>query len=323
MTIADATQEGVLNPEAETAEREPTARELAMDAIASQRDQTMAAEIGQQLDAPAAAEPETKPADEVVDQVAAQMDEPTVLTDGLDKVMVRIKVDGVERDVSVAEMQRSFQKGSAADQRLEQATRLLREAEARAAAPPVGFVPAPKESDIQATPEDANQKAKSIYSALVEGDEEKAIAAINQMLAGRQPEPTPLDQLTAQLTPAIKQQLSNDIALEKFRTDYADILSDPYLPTLADQFLAEEEKSGKSFSEALDTAGKRTRDWLTSKGVSTAAPTPTSARESKLERKAGIDSIPALNTVATVVEEPVQSATDVINEMRKARGLAA
>ena len=75
------------------------------------------------------------------------------------------------------------------------------------------------------------------------------------------------------------------------------------------------------FVDALDVGGKRTRDWLASKGVTAPTPNPTTDRNTKLERKAGIDVIPALNSKATTVEEPEQSATDVINEMRKARGL--
>lgn len=307
MTIEnDATQPGATTTEETTTEREPTDRERMLESIAVDRE-----------GAEAEKEPEA-------DQIQKQMEDPVIAPDALDKMRVKVKIDGVESEVTVAEMQRQFQKNGAAERRLEEATRLLNEA--RAAKPPVGFDP-PKpavDSDTtqQAAPGDADQGGREFLAALYDGDDEKALEALKKIGMGRSSGPT-LDagQLAAQLTPAIKQQLSYDSALEKFKGDYAEIVADPYLADLADRFLDAEVQGGKPFAEALETAGKKTRDWLGSKGVQPVVPNPTIDRNTKLERKAGIDRIPALNTKATTVEEPVQSASDIINEMRKARGL--
>ena len=301
----DATQTGV--PGAETEETKPkelTAREIAMEAIADLRQDDFDTENngGQ--------------ASQVEQQM--QTEPPQAQPEGLDKMLVRVKIDGVESEVTVAEMQRQYQKNGAAERRLEEATRLLNEA--RAASPPVGFAPAATSNDIQTTP-GGDEEGKAFLAALFDGDEEKALAALKAVGFGR-PQPTPTtQQLAAQLTPAIKQQLVVDSALERFEATYADVMADPYLEGMAADFIKQEMEAGMPFVDALDVGGKRTRDWLASKGVTAPTPNPTTDRNTKLERKAGIDVIPALNSKATTVEEPEQSATDVINEMRKARGL--
>lgn len=320
MTIEnDATQTGAtLSTEETTApvERELTDRERMLESIAVDREGADSDPAVQT--APSSPDPE-------VDQVQRQMEDATLEPHALDKLRVKVKIDGVESEVTVAEMQRQFQKNGAAERRLEEATRLLNEA--RAAKPPLGFDPpaAPSDSVVtqQATSGDADQEGKDFLAALFDGDETKALEALKKIGLGRPAKEPTLDanQLAAQLTPAIKQQLSYDSALEKFKGDYAEIVADPYLADLADRFLDAEVQGGKPFAEALESAGKKTRDWLGSKGVQPVVPTPTIDRNTKLERKAGMDRIPALNTKATTVEEPVQSASDIINEMRKARGL--
>lgn len=301
----DATQTGVPGAETEDKPKELTAREIAMEAIADLRQDDFDTENngGQ--------------ASQVEQQT--QPEPPQAQPEGLDKMLVRVKIDGVESEVTVAEMQRQYQKNGAAERRLEEATRLLNEA--RAASPPLGFAPAATSNDIQTTPGGDDEEGKAFLAALFDGDEEKALAALRAVGFGR-PQPTPTtQQLAAQLTPAIKQQLVVDSALERFEATYADVMADPYLEGMAADFIKQEMEAGMPFVEALDVGGKRTRDWLASKGVTTPTPNPTTDRNTKLERKARIDTVPALSSKATTVEEPEQSATDVINEMRKARGL--
>ena len=303
----------------EPKQRELTPRELAMEAI----------QVNRSEDGITHPEPDDNAAG-AADQLAAQLDAPRVLTDDLDKVMVKTKVDGVESEVSVAEMQRQYQKGKAADLRLEEATRLLREAKAATVTPPVGIGSStPAEDDPGTKKPDAGiDGQKEFVSALFEGDEEKALAALAKLGIGRSDGPTQIDpqQLLTQLTPAVKQQLAEEVALDTFSKTYADIVKDPYLAQMADGFLEAEMKGGKSFTEALEASGTRTRDWLRSKGVPAPAPvppepSPTDVRASKLERKAQMDNIPALNTAASSTVEPQATASQTIAEMQKARGL--
>lgn len=296
----DATQTGVSAPD-EDQKQEPTARELAMEAIAVNRE----SDEGQQQEA----------------QIAVQTAAPApVFAD--EKMLVKTKIDGVESEVSVADIVRQYQKNGAAERRLEEATRLLNEARAAQTTQqtPVGFAPPSQSGDSPASQE-GDDEGKEFLAALFDGDETKALVALKKFGLGRQQPTLNPTQLAAQLTPAIKQQLVVDSALEKFEADYSDVMADPYLEGMTADFIKQEMASGKTFVDSLEVSGQRTRDWLASKGVKQQTTTPTTDRESKLERKARMDRIPALNSKAATQEEPEQNASDVINEMRRARGL--
>lgn len=313
---------------AENKEPELSPRELAMQQIADRSDEQRVAEIGGQVTKEPAAGGASPH-----DQVATQLADEVVIDEAeLGRYKVRAKIDGKEEVVPVSEMRQKYQKGGAADVRLDEATRILREAKEHAeasrnaATPPVRDGAAQPAGQTTDQPSDAVQAAKREFlSALMEGDEEKALSAFDKAIQQGRPEPTPAvdpNQLAAQITPAIRQQLVVESALEKFSKDNPDIVADPYLDQLTAGFIEEEVKGGKSFIEALEPAAKKTRDWLASKGVAAPKTTaPTMDRTTKLERKEGIDVIPSLNTKATTVEESVQSASDVIAEMRKARGM--
>lgn len=129
----------------------------------------------------------SRPAPADADQLQRQVQDaaPTVI-DNFDNVMVRRKVNGVEEMVPLADVMRTRQKTAAADQRLEEATRLLREAEARARAVPEALAPAPA-----ATPpkDEAADITADLTTALLLGDEEKARELLRQGL-GRPSTPT-------------------------------------------------------------------------------------------------------------------------------------
>ena len=116
----------------------------------------------------------SRPAPAVDDQLPRQVQgqvqsgTPTVI-DNFDNVVVKRKVKGVEELVPLTDVLRTHQKTAAADQRLEVATCLLREAEARAKAVPEVTAPA-------ATPpkDEAADIAAGLTTALFSGDEEKA-----------------------------------------------------------------------------------------------------------------------------------------------------
>jgi hypothetical protein len=315
-----ATQSGVLNAETEVkAEPQPTARELAMEAISANNNASREAEHVEQtgkslFNAQIDAQLEETPLDKKPDPVA-----------GIDASLVTVKIDGEERQVTVAEMKRQYQKNGAAEKRLEEATRLLTEARQRAEVPPLEFDQTQKKSNTEGSelPSVGGDQAKELVAALFEGDEEKAVAAMSRIVGGRSDPTLDINQLTAQLAPAIKQQLIVESALEEFGKAYADIVADPYLASMADGFLAEAQKDPeKSFAESLETAGQKTRDWLKSKGVVTTQPNPTIDRNEKLARKESMDRIPALQTRATTTEPVEESRSDVILQMQRARGLA-
>ena len=327
--MTDATQTGVSNEQdekkidTENLEVDPNnlpSRLRSMESIKVNRDDDEPSQADQQLAAQLDADPNPTP--------AATPPGPKVITDGLDQMLVTVKIDGRERQVTVEEMQRQFQKNGAAESRLEEATRLLNEARATAQAsapPPVGVAGPGAKTDSTDAPEGGGDGAKAFLSSLFEGDEEKATAALNKLLGGRNQVPNqPNDQeLAAKLTPVIRQQMLQESALEKFESDFSDVMADPYLESVAAGFIQESINEGKTFVEALEVAGPKTRDWIASKAPKAdPGPNPTMTRDAKLERKARIDQIPTLNKAASSTAEPAQTTADVIAEMRKARGLA-
>ena len=129
-------------------------------------------------------------ADGDADQLQRQVQDtaPTVI-DNFDNVLVKRKVNGVEEVVSLADVMRTHQKTAAADQRLEEATRLLREAEARSRFAPA---PVPAPATQPAVPADTSADiAKDITSAFFSGVEEKAQEPLQKALDARPSTPTP------------------------------------------------------------------------------------------------------------------------------------
>jgi hypothetical protein len=304
-----------------------SARELAMESISSNRNEQFEKESGLKLAAPDAATEDEPGSNAAKDnQLAAQLDDGTLLSEGLDKLRVKRKVDGIESEITIEQLLRDNQKSAAADKRLAEATRILSEAnEERArieAMKQAGVTNNQTVLDTQ--PKEGANTAKEFLQSLFQGDEEKALETLTQLTQGRQADKPTLDEaeLAKKLTPAIKQQLVVESALEKFAADYADIVNDPYLANVADGFMEAEMKEGKSFTEALNTAGGKTRDWIREKaGVKKDVPNPTTTRNEKLDRKATIDEVAATNAKAVTREDPQQTTSDVIADMRKARGL--
>lgn len=309
-------------------------RMLAMEGIKVQRDgeEEPSTDPVQQV----AQQTEPQPVQQV-DQTTLQTEshEPELIADGLDKKAVRVKVDGHEIVVPLDQVVRNFQKTSAADRRLQEASRLLEQAKAQTAdsgKPPASVAGGETGSDTDGTtgaPKGGqpSPKAKKFIAALFEGDEETAAQALEEVIAGRAPSPTQVDPslIAQQVTPAIKAQLEWDGALEQFVAANSDIVEDPYLNSMLNQRLDAEMEAGKPYPTALQDAGKHVRDWLTAIGAGkTTSQAPTTVtREDKLARKAGIDTLPAASISAASTQAPPVTIGSVIDEMRKARGQLA
>lgn len=336
-----APAEGAAPGATEPVEPRENARLSAMDEIAARND----AQIEQQLAdqglssgpksvtqqtqppaQPAGAEPvEAAPKQPEPDQITLQIGSDPVPIERLDGVKVRIKIDGKVREMTINEMRREAQLDGAARDRFREATELLEQVRssaqpaAAAATPPVGDdkkTPGNESADVAAT-------AQRLVQALFDGDEDKATQVMQEALAGRSQPATPtMDSLIPQLVPAVKQQLSEERALEQFAADYKEIVADPHLADLADRHLAAvlQEEPHKPYAEALQEAGDRTRDWMKRVGLQSATEPATTIRDRKLEtRKQQIDNVSGLSTKATTVEEPTPTASSVIAEMRAAR----
>lgn len=290
--------------EVEQTERPKSARELAMEQLDQSR-RSRLKEEGIDLD-----EDDTS--------VAEMPDDPPA------PKKVKLKVDGEEREVDEQAVIdagiRALQKESAADKRLEEATRLLREAQQQVARQTAVEPPKVEQPD-----DDVEQE---VIDALMTGDEDKARLALRKFREvarpvvqdeGRAAIPDP-----SRIAAEVKAQLSFESASEKFKGDFPEIVADPYLAGIADQHLDAALKSGthKTWDSALTAAGKATRDWMEKiRGEAPQAMPPTTQRTGLAEKKRGIDVIPSASSSASVAadDEP-ESVSSVIAAMKKARG---
>lgn len=303
---------------APTPEKNP--RNIEMEALADRLEKAMIEDdpnLAEQLaEQTKPAEPETeKPKEEVVGEKID--DAPR---------MVRVKIDGEEKDLSEADVIKGFQKDATASKRLEEAARKQKELDARETALTererqiVAAQQAVKDSPTPPAPE--GDAVKEFLTAFYEGDEEKTEQALRRLTAGRPPATHEPD--LSSIVPAVKDQVKKELEAEKavteFTKDYKDIIDDPYLAKVADAFFDAEIKDGKSFSEALKTAGNNTRDWIKKY---TPEPAP-SARQERLSRKESIDNLPVTSAVSGAVnkDEP-ETPSSIIAKMREARGLPA
>lgn len=323
-------------------------REEAMAAIERQNNERIAKELGITLDdvqgvsdgdidtdpADIEAEAERKRLEREAEQVERQSQlhkqlqpgaaaeqpatEPTVL-ENFDNVMVKTKVDGAEVMRPLSELVRIGQKEAAVNKRLEQAAQMRQEAERLLAQAQQGTPGAEPQKTTVAPASNAAPTGKEFLDAIYAGEEDKALAAIQQLLGTRRDDATSDTQSIAR---QVKAQIETEAALDSFGGQYPEIVADPYLADVADRYLAAELEMGTPFRDALSKAGNATRDWLKQKAGSVGTPTTPTTLSEKRTRKQSIDHIPSIHATAATSREPApQTVADVLDEMRKARGL--
>ena len=249
----------------------------------------------------------------------SQIDAALVLVDDLDHKAVRIKLDGLVQEMKLSDVVRGFQKEAVASKRLNEATAKLKEADEYLAK--VKSTPVNEQQNQQNAGDDVKVVAKSAIEALLNGDEEGAAEALER-LANRRGNSTEQAN-TSDVALEVKRQLEVDSALTEFQADYADVVSDPYLAERTNSFLKEVMQTGEhgNFSEALKAAGDKTRDWLANLTGKKTENQSSTIRNDRVAKKAGMEQIPANSASAASLSEPEESAADVINQMRKERGL--
>lgn len=222
---------------------------------------------------------------------------------------VQIKVDGELRDVPKEKILdagiRAMQKESTADKRLEDATRLLREIEAKYAQP--------AKQEQQKDPSQEWDDATVAY-ALEHGSEEQKAYAV-KMLRGRETA-TP-EQITQIAERNILDKLDFMESSKWFSTEFKEIVSDPYLLQLASVAEDKARANGdtRPRKELYQEIGENLRKWRG--GVTTNF-------EDKKEQKSKIVNLPSASVKksAPAAEKP-KTTSDIIEEMRKSRGRRA
>ncbi len=288
--------------------------------IAENRTEVINRELAEAGDPPIV--PEAASEQEVAPEPAPEP-EPTAAPVVEPVKMVTLRVDG--KDIEVPEDKireagiRTLQKDTAADQRLAEATRILREVQGT-----LKSVPTPVDVASQQAAADLETRAKNYTNAIRYGTEEEALNASKAMLLevekGRQaipPEPV--------IRALVRSENEVNDALRQFRTDYPEIVADKNLMLLAINMENERlaaiqggREQPISHAEAFKRHGDAIREWKG--GIK---PENVANLNEKRERKASIQQpqVASARKAAPIeVKEP--SASDVINEIRKRRGQA-
>lgn len=251
---------------------------------------------------------------------------------------MKLRVNGADVEITYEEAQRRLQKDVSADLRLEEASRVMREAQAlqqsiqqqqqeaadAAAAAAKGGNPNGVVVDPDAT--------RKFTEALFKGDSEAATLAFNEAVSSAVKAAKTADPGRGNATPQVdpqaiaaqvRQQIAIDSALERSKQDYPDLYADPDIEAVAASKIERAVKGGKPFVAALDEVQS---ELATKFGWKRASGTPTRAvntdrRSEKQARKEGMEPpVPSTAAKSATQEEVQASVSDTIREMAKARG---
>lgn len=282
-----------------------SAREAAMEAIVSTRTASVENETGVSL----------SPNDEqIVEQLADPEPEKAP-----EVQKFKVKIDGAEEEVDADTLIRTFQKNSAADRRLEEATRLLREAEERAA----HAAAAPEQpQDAGQTPDDLRKEAASIIEKMYDGDQDAAADALIHLVTkakgGDQPTRSPVAVDEGEITDRVLARMAVNAAFEQVKTDYPDIISDPDLEFLTAMKIDRAVAQGIPRARAMLDAASEVYRTMGKEPAGRQKPEPVNARQ---DNKARLDNIPTASASATLAESPAEnsSPSSVIAEIARKR----
>ena len=303
--LADAIVTDVPTEDVVTLTSPESPRMKAMAAIEESRRQALETELDGKIEAdetPIANAPEPEPEIEAAPEIIPE------------PAKFRVKVDGVEMDVDQEELIRTYQKNAAADHRLEEATRILREAQVAAQTAVIQQPePAIPEQDTN-----LRQEAAVVLAKMYDGDQDAAAEALVNLLnkkGGDRPTQPVQAVDEGQLTQRVLEQIAINQAFDKVKTDYPEILSSPRLENIAvmeiDQRVANGELRSQAMLAVCDEIYKEF-----GKGRPQPEEKPLSKRE---QNKARLDTVPTASAAAVAPKSEIQDASSVIAQMAARR----
>jgi len=253
----------------------------------------------------------------------------------------KLVVDGEEREVPLSDVVdagiRTLQKEAAADKRLADATALLKEAKSLKEAQ----LPTKKKVDAEDEDEDtivdavlSSDRIKELTQAIQYGEDEEAAKAIQEIInMGRgQGAAIPtteelVKQIKEKLATESRQEISDRFSSPEKEGGFGDLLANPYLSTIVVKRVDDMLISGSPNTwDTYDKAGKEIRERrdiiMAAIAGQAVDPTKKDDLKNKRDKKKTIDNIEGvdLKTPLPVSEPKAESPSDIIQNMRKARG---
>jgi hypothetical protein len=228
---------------------------------------------------------------------------------------VKIKVNGKEMELTQEELIARAQKVESADQYLAEAKK---SAKPVVADPPTG----PSKEELQRL---SDEEDRALVRAIQMGTEEEATAAIRKLKTQATSARPSLTQDDVSRT--IDERLAFTRAIETYRSEFEDIVKDPYLNKLAldrdSELLAQGDT--RSYIDRYREIGNELRTWKGTLVKAPETPTPTTTTlKDKETRKAAAPKVPVTASAKTTPPAPEddddETPHDVIQSMAKSRG---
>ena len=276
-----------------------------------------------------------KPADkpEIKAEPAAEAEKPAEqqVADDQPK-MVKVKVDGAEFDVPEAEIEaaggvKAYQKDKAAENRLEKANKALAETRQLQAL----IAQQVQRNAAQQQPQQPKPTMDQFIASRMEklrfGTEEESASAMREILQLQRVD-------TNEITQNAVMTMQKNMAVDNFKKEFQDVVSNPLLlrlaATLENEHVARHgpQKDWNTFYRSIgnqvrSVTGRQSQPTAnTPKSTISTTSDPISQSPSEKEaRKASIVNIPTAAARATVAESKPETREDILNSMRKSRGL--
>lgn len=306
-----------------TEKRAKPQRDIDADAIGARRLRELELESGVDLDA------------ENLDsgQIQEQLEEDATPKNASDKVpiegsMVRIKVDGQEREVPFSDLVRQYQVNSAADLRLEEATRLLQDARAQAERlSPISRPEAVEQTSNDTGHADLRTSVQEAISLMYSGDDAAAAERLARVIESARAPAAPaipdVNALVPVLVPVLDEVSAVRRAMDDLKTEYPDLFANRDLDRLTFLKVQDLEATGVSRSDAMRQAAAEVYASLGKIPASQEPPahaTQTS-RDKKMAEKEARDRIPIAHVAASDdnSQPRTQTASSIIAEIAARR----
>lgn len=332
----DATPDGVSVEEQFATLTSPTSpRMQALAAIEEKNRERLEAETGVKFDSgtPANHEPDPSPAPEPApepsfeDQIKKQMAEPQPVPDPVAAPKYKVKIDGAEQEVSQEELIRTYQKNAAADRRLEEAARLLREAEETVAKAKSAAQQTPEAQPAPAkTPDELRQEAAVVLDRLMDGDQDAATEALANLIVkakgGDQPTQTPAQPAVDPnvLADQVLELMAVTSAVERAKADYPDIFADPDLDLLAGMKVEKLVGQGIPRHQAILDAADQVYQSIGKDPKGRQTEPAEKTKSQRQENKERLDPVPTASAAAITPQSPEASnPSSVIAELASRR----
>jgi len=302
------------NKETRRLEARNEPRDRAMEEIIARREQEAEPEAKEEKKEEAKEEPKNEPKVESTEEIK---EEPVV------KKMAKVKVDGEEfevpqEDVDAAGGVAIYQRERAAENRLRKTNEAL--AETRKVQSQIS------EWITQNTPKPVVEAPEKFIADRVDlirfGTPEESAKALGEILA-KQNQPVDTGAITAMAVNSIRQ----DAAINEFKKEFSDIVSNPLLMKFAVTLEDDKRKQLKAIPDWSDfyrSIGNEIRSVIGKPHQPTETPSTSgnTSQPDKEARKASIVSLPTAGSRAALPEATKpETREEILNEMRKSRGL--